>query len=366
MSKYILGDWKNFDQKRIENIQNNLIHWYKKNHRKLPWRETRDPYYIWISEVMLQQTRVETVIPYYENFIRKFPTIHALADAKEEEVLKAWEGLGYYKRARNLAVGARYIVTNFNGKMPAGLQEILKIPGIGAYTAGAVLSIAFSKVVPAVDGNVMRVFSRLFYVTGDIMEGKTRKEMEKIGYALVPSSHPSFFNQSLMELGALICTPTAPKCTACPVFDDCEARKEAIQDTLPIRKKKEKIPEIEMELAFVRIREKFLITKRPSEGLLAELWTLPSVERDKHRGEGKSIHALLEDLYGLCTDVGNPVAENHHIFTHMKWKMKTYGFLAKKEVQIDYPEIRWITWDELSDYAVPTAFMKVFKKIRGA
>lgn len=364
MQNYSLGDWQNIDQQKVAWIQHHLITWYEKNHRRLPWRERNDPYGIWISEVMLQQTRVETAIPYFLNFMNKFPNIKILAQADEEEILKAWEGLGYYSRARNIYRGAKVIVSDYNGQIPDTMKEIRKIPGIGPYTAGAVLSIAYGKPVAAVDGNVMRVFSRLFYITEDIGEGKTRKEMQKIGEIMVLQHNPSFFNQAIMELGALICTPTSPKCIACPVYKQCTARKEGLQGELPIKKKKTKTKTVELEVALVWDKDRFLISKRPSEGLLAQLWALPAVEREANVKRGKSIALELRDTYDLSVEEEGFLFKKQHIFTHLKWKMMVYEFHATIQSLIDYPEIQWITLDEVKKYAFPTAFMKVIKSLQ--
>jgi A/G-specific adenine glycosylase len=361
---YKIGDYEKFDRLKTRKIQENLIDWYKKNHRKLPWRETKNPYYIWISEVMLQQTRVDTVIPYFLRFIDKFSNIESLSNADEEVVLKMWEGLGYYSRARNLHRGAKVIIKEYDGKMPDTLKEIKKIPGIGPYTAGAILSIAYNEAVPAVDGNVMRVFSRLFYIKEDIGENNTKKEMEKIGQMVVSKENPSFFNQGLMELGALICTPTSPKCVACPLFMECTGRKLMIQETLPIKKKKIKVKLVEMELAVVYKDEKILIMKRPTEGLLANLWALPSIEREKNMEEGESIRLELEENYGMTIKNKKYLFEKQHIFTHRKWKMKVYSFELIRDEKIDYPEIQWISLQEIKKYAFPTAFMKVLKNVK--
>ncbi|TCO73124.1 A/G-specific adenine glycosylase [Marinisporobacter balticus] len=363
MTCYTLGAWKNINKIKIENIQKHLNLWYEKNHRKLPWRETNNPYYIWISEVMLQQTRVDTVIPYFLNFINKFPNIESLAYAHEEEVLKMWEGLGYYSRAKNLHRGAKVIVEDFNGNMPDTLEEIKKIPGIGPYTAGAILSIAYGKRAAAVDGNVMRVFSRLFYIKEDIAESKTRKEMEKIGGHVVSPQNPSFFNQGLMELGALICTPTSPKCIACPLFLECSAKSLGVQETLPIKKKKPKVKTVEVEMAIVYKKKKLLIMKRSTQGLLANLWAVPATERELNFENGKSIRLELEENYGMKVTEGKFQFEKKHIFTHLKWKMKIYFFKLIEESPIDDPEIKWILHDEIEKYVFPTAFMKILKEI---
>lgn len=214
-----------------------LLAWYDLQKRDLPWRINRDPYRVWISEIMLQQTRVDTVKPYYRNFMEKFPTIQALAEAPEEDVLKAWEGLGYYSRARNLQTAAREVKANYGGVVPDTPKEIAKLKGVGSYTAGAILSIAYEKPEPAVDGNVMRVFSRLLYMEDDIAKPATRVKFEHLVRQTIPHDRAGDFNQALMELGALICLPRTPHCLTCPVFDYCLARKEGVQKELPVKGK---------------------------------------------------------------------------------------------------------------------------------
>ncbi|WP_053955336.1 A/G-specific adenine glycosylase [Inediibacterium massiliense] len=364
MSFYKFGDYENVSSKVIKEIQINLIDWYMKNHRKLPWRENQNPYYIWISEVMLQQTRVETVIPYFLNFINKFPNIKALANANEEDVLKAWEGLGYYSRAKNLHRGAKMICDEFLGLIPKNQKEIQKIIGIGPYTAGAILSIAYDQPVPAVDGNVMRVFSRLFYIKEDIGANKTRKEMERLGEVLVSRENPSFFNQALMELGAMICIPKNPKCIACPLFSQCMGRKLGVQHTLPIKNKKIKKREVNLEVALLWNENKFFIVKRSSQGLLANLWALPSVEREKNIEEGKTIILELEENYGMIVEKEKFLFQKEHIFTHLKWNMKVYLYKLIKSSIVEYPENGWIDKEEIEKYTFPTAFMKILKEIK--
>jgi A/G-specific adenine glycosylase len=364
MATYRIDDWKYLDKTRILSIQRQLIDWYGKNHRKLPWRDTRDPYYIWVSEVMLQQTRVDTVIPYFLNFIEKFPTIEALAQAHEEAVLKAWEGLGYYSRVRNLQRGARVVMAQYDGLVPNNLHEIRKIPGIGPYTAGAILSIAYDKPVPAVDGNVMRVFSRLFCIENDIADGKTKNEMEKIGNVVVPEDNPSFFNQGLMELGALICTPLSPKCVACPIYGKCCAAEKGIQNELPIKKKKQAAKDVALEVALVWKKDKLLLMKRPTDGLLASLWAFPAVEKEGSWEPGTSIMQELKEHYGVTVGKIAYAFDAHHVFTHLKWNMKVYDCELSAEEKIEYPQIQWVTLEETKNYAIPTAFMKVLKKIK--
>ena len=222
-------------------IRENLLLWFKKNARDLPWRKTRNPYAIWVSEVMLQQTRVDTVIPYYRRFIKTFPTVQRLARADLSEVLKVWEGLGYYSRARNLQKAARIISSQFHGRIPDTLDGLLSLPGIGRYTAGAILSIAFNQEAPILDGNVKRVLSRLFAVSGNPARGKAEALLWQLSASLIPEGHASPFNQALMDLGATVCTPKVPQCSICPLARLCKAKTEekSLRNTPPGRLKRE-------------------------------------------------------------------------------------------------------------------------------
>ncbi|KAE8558750.1 A/G-specific adenine glycosylase, partial [Paenibacillus polymyxa] len=220
------------EQKRYFSFE--LLNWYTRNKRDLPWRRHRNPFYIWISEIMLQQTRVDTVIPYFNRFIARFPTIEALAEAPEEDVLKLWEGLGYYSRARNLQTAAKQVVELHGGQVPDDTQAVAALKGVGPYTTGAIMSIAFNRPEPAVDGNVMRVLSRYFLIEEDIMKGSTRSHMESLVRELIPEGRAADFNQALMELGALVCTPKSPHCLTCPVMEHCSGRLAAPQAPPPV------------------------------------------------------------------------------------------------------------------------------------
>ncbi|WP_148931719.1 A/G-specific adenine glycosylase [Paenibacillus methanolicus] len=258
-----------------------LLDWYRANKRVLPWRMNRDPYRIWVSEVMLQQTRVDTVIPYYERFMAKFPTITVLAEAPEEEVLKLWEGLGYYSRARNLQAGAQEVAERHGGIVPDNKDMVAALRGVGPYTTGAIMSIAFNRPEPAVDGNVMRVLSRYFCLEDDIAKPSTRIGIEKLAASLIPEGAAGDFNQALMELGALVCTPKSPGCLTCPVMAHCEGRAEGKEHILPI-KTKAKPPRPETRLAALVVGTgehagKLLVRQRPESGLLARMWELPHV-----------------------------------------------------------------------------------------
>ncbi|REE69688.1 A/G-specific DNA-adenine glycosylase [Paenibacillus taihuensis] len=258
-----------------------LLSWYLANRRDLPWRQNRDPYRVWVSEIMLQQTRVDTVIPFYERFMEKFPTAAALAEAPEAEVLKCWEGLGYYSRARNLQAGAREVVSLHGGVMPDDKEAVAALRGIGPYTTGAIMSIAFNRPEPAVDGNVMRVLSRYFCLEDDIAKPATRVGIEKLAASLIPEGAAGDFNQALMELGALVCTPKSPGCLTCPVLQHCEGRMAGKEHILPI-KTKAKPPRPETRLAAIITGSgehagRILVRQRPESGLLAQMWELPHV-----------------------------------------------------------------------------------------
>ncbi|EUJ22611.1 A/G-specific adenine glycosylase [Listeria grandensis FSL F6-0971] len=233
-------EWEN---EKITAFRSALIDWYEANKRVLPWRENTDPYRIWVSEIMLQQTKVDTVMPYFERFMTWFPTMQDFADAPEERILKAWEGLGYYSRVRNLQAAMKVVVAEHNGVVPSDLEGILALKGVGPYTAGAVLSIAYERAEPAVDGNVMRVISRVLEIDDDIMKQKTRKKFEAALYDLIDPEKPGEFNQGLMEIGALVCTPKKPMCLVCPLQEFCEAHQVGKEEEYPVKIKKNKSEE---------------------------------------------------------------------------------------------------------------------------
>ena len=315
-----------------------LLAWYDEHKRDLPWRRSRNPYHIWISEIMLQQTRVDTVIPYFLRFVEKFPTVEILANAPEEEVLKCWEGLGYYSRARNIQSAAKQVVERHGGIVPDTPEEISALKGIGPYTAGAVLSIAYNVPVPAVDGNVMRVLSRYFCLEDDIAKNPTRIKMEKLAGELIPAGRASDFNQALMELGALICTPKSPHCLTCPVMKHCKGRINGMEEQLPV-KTKAKPPRPEHRLLAVIEGQgehagKVLIRQRPATGLLARMWELPHViaEESKKAGAGVNLseEAAMQRLSmalhneGVEVRPGEAWMTAEHTFSHIQWYMRVF------------------------------------------
>lgn len=332
--------------------QENLLAWYEVVHRPLPWRETSDPYKIWISEVMLQQTQVVTVIDYYKRFLKVFPTIQDLAESDEEVVLKLWEGLGYYSRARRLRLCAKEVMEKHGGQFPENYEKVLSLSGIGPYTAGAILSIAYNMSVPAVDGNVMRVISRHFKIESDISKPSTRKVFEEKVTTLLPEDR-RHFNQALMELGATVCTPRNPKCECCPVRVTCEAERLGIQDRLPVKTKKVKKVKKQMKLAYVKSEDKVLITKRPDDGLLGGLWGFPIVEADEE------LEWELKDAYDLEVNFSGIKSTAQHVFTHLIWDMTLMAFETQDQRVVDYPIVHWVAESELENYAFPTAFKKL-------
>ncbi len=352
-------------------IQQKLLDWYMQYHRKLPFRESHNPYNIWISEIMLQQTQMDTVIPYYERFMIQFPSVTELANAQEEEVFKMWEGLGYYSRARNLIKCARIIAEDYGGVFPDDYDKALKLPGIGSYTAGAVLSIAYNLKYPAVDGNVMRVISRIYNMDEDIANPKSKKVFEDKITSILPDD-ARHFNQALMELGALICTPKSPKCSFCPICVDCIAFELDLQYRLPVKTQKQKNRKMHLAVAIIKHGEMILFTKS-DKGLLSGLWGFPSSEGEtKASAKEKLIKTLSKEL-GMVVENATEVGKEKHVFTHKTWLMTVYqiksNYLSSfkentliKETDVLYKfDTAWIESDEIENYAISTAFRKILK-----
>lgn len=333
-----------------------LMRWFNENKRSMPWRNTTNPYYIWISEVMLQQTQVATVIPYYIRFIERFPTVNALASASLDEVHNYWQGLGYYRRGENLWKGSKMIVEKWQGIFPTDPTLIKEIPGIGPYTLGAICSIAFNLPLPSVDGNVMRVISRWYCLKDDIAFPKSRKIFEQKVMENMPSE-PRIFNQALMELGALICTPTSPKCEICPVCRYCLAYKQNSQLEYPVKSKKAKKTEEAYILPIIKKGDTFLMVKRPPTGLLAHLWGFPMISKEDWE-------TLPESIKNQPT-----LATVSHIFTHRVWKMIPVIIpypasqimpLIESQLKTEYDYIHPDAFDTM---AISTAFKKVIKEL---
>ncbi|MGE7663445.1 A/G-specific adenine glycosylase [Peribacillus sp. NPDC097197] len=350
----------------IEAFQKDLVNWFLEEQRDLPWRENKDPYRVWVSEIMLQQTRVDTVIPYFNRFMDWFPTLGEFAVADEEKVLKAWEGLGYYSRVRNLHSAVQEVQASYNGIVPDSPEEISKLKGVGPYTAGAILSIAYGKPEPAVDGNVMRVLSRILMIYEDIAKPKTRKTFEVAVRKLIDPNHTSEFNQALMELGALICTPGKPACLLCPVQSHCLAFEEGVQSELPVKIQKKKSRDVPI-VAAILTNEKgeFLIHKRASEGLLANLWEYPNFEIHttlQHKRE--FFEARFLETYGSKPELIDSLVKIEHVFSHLVWKMDTYTGVLKEPIGDDTlgeNQLKWVSKEAMEEFAFPVSHQKMMK-----
>jgi A/G-specific adenine glycosylase len=350
-----------------------LLEWFRVHQRDLPWRANRDPYRIWVSEIMLQQTRVDTVIPYYERFMERFPTLEALADAPEDEVLKHWEGLGYYSRARNLHAAVREVKERYNGRVPDTPEAIASLKGVGPYTAGAILSIAYNVPEPAVDGNVMRVLSRYFLMRDDIAKPAARKKMEAAIREIIPHDAAGDFNQALMELGALVCTPRAPQCLTCPVMAACQARLAGEEESLPV-KTKAKPPRPEKRLVALVVGRgqaagKVLVRQRPNSGLLAGMWELPHVPEpeakrpldDRWRMNHLQAEMQRDNLRLIPVEW---LVRVDHTFSHLKWELDVFRCVWETEDgETPLPEgYRWMSAEERAEAAFPNAFLRILRQ----
>nr|WP_295971345.1 A/G-specific adenine glycosylase [uncultured Bacillus sp.] len=356
---------KNNNLKRLEAIDAegfrcDLINWFMEEKRDLPWRQDRDPYKIWVSEIMLQQTRVDTVIPYFTRFIEQFPTVKALSEAEEENILKAWEGLGYYSRARNLHSAVKEVQEKYGGKVPEDPKEISSLKGVGPYTAGAILSIAYGKAEPAVDGNVMRVLSRILSIWEDIAKPATRKIFEKAVRQLISHDNPSYFNQALMELGAIVCTPSSPSCLLCPVREHCSAFHEGVQDELPVKIKNKKQRAVHLAAVVLQDeRGRTLIHKRPENGLLANLWEFPNVEIHlPYRSEGEQLQEYIRSEFGVEMQLGDMAGTIDHVFSHLTWNIHVYqGTLLT--IPDERQDLKIVSTTEIDIYPFPVSHQKI-------
>jgi A/G-specific adenine glycosylase len=352
----------NLDKIDIASFQNDLISWFKREQRELPWRKDRDPYKVWVSEIMLQQTRVDTVIPYFNRFLEWFPTLEDLAAAEEEKILKAWEGLGYYSRVRNLQSAVKEVQEKYNGIVPNNPEDISSLKGVGPYTAGAILSIAYGIPEPAVDGNVMRVLARILSIWEDIAKPATRKVFEQAVRRLISQTDPSSFNQALMELGALICTPTSPSCLLCPVREHCRGFYEGTQNELPIKSKKTKQKQVQIAAFFLTDKDgKILIHKRPNQGLLANLWEFPNVEIDfALQNEKRQLSGLSADTLGVEIESIKRMGQIQHVFSHLIWNIDAYTGIVTSFPE-EEQEWKLVSVEELDDFAFPVPYQKMRK-----
>ena len=340
--------------------------WYAENKRDLPWRrDAHDPYRVWISETLLQQTQVATVIPYYERFLARFPNVRALASARLDDVLKTWEGAGYYARARNLHRAAKEIVARFDGKIPSTVEELLTLPGIGRYTAGAIASIAFHRDAPVLDGNVTRVLCRYFKITGDPKGAATQKKLWELAGTLLPQGRAGDFNQALMELGATVCAPRNPQCAVCPFKRGCLARRLNLQEKIPTKRKKKELPHHQVAVGIIWKGKHILIAKRFARDLLGGLWEFPGGHRERRETLKRCVAREVREELGIEIAVEEEFTVVDHAYSHFKITMHAFQchWLRGRPRAIGCAAWKWIAPRDLARYAFPAANRKIIERL---
>lgn len=332
----------------MSRLSSRLLNWYDQNKRTLPWRGPlrNDAYAVWVSEIMLQQTRVETVIPYFERWMRLFPTVQALASATEQAVLSAWEGLGYYSRARNLHKASKIVAGEHGGKLPEEVKELLVLPGIGRYTAGAIASIAFGADEPALDGNLKRVYARLFDVVEAVDSPKGEKLLWEFARTNLPKGRAGDFNQALMDLGAMICLPKKPRCLICPVFDQCKARRNGTQELRPVKKPRISTPQYVYAAGIVVRGGRILMTQRPSQGLLGGMWEFPNGRVDGDPAQ--ELAKVLRMGYSLKVRMKEPLGVVRHAYTH--FKVTVHAFRCELTESSGVKGLKWVPVRDLGKH----------------
>ncbi len=343
-----------------------LISWFQKHQRDLPWRAGRTPYATWISEIMLQQTQVQQVVPYYLRFMVRFPTIQTLAKAPIIKVLKAWEGMGYYSRARNLHQTAQIIVKQFAGEIPSDFQDLLKLPGIGRSTAGAILSLGYNKPFPVLDGNIRRVLIRFFYIDLDPGKTDTINKLWGVIQGIIPLRKAGRFNEALMELGALVCHPDNPDCIHCPLKKDCLGFRSGHPGTLPVKRTRKPIPHFEVTAAVIQNRKKILITQRPEKGLLGGLWEFPGGKKEPGESLEQCLEREIREELNIAVKVGECFIRVRHAYTHFRITLNCF-FCRKlngRITPIGVMDFRWVSPEELDRFPFPRADQKVIEYLK--
>jgi A/G-specific adenine glycosylase len=353
-------------QQRYAQVQEALLDWFARNACDLPWRRTRDPYAIWVSEIMLQQTRVQAVVPYYERFLQRFPTVQRLARARIDTVLKLWEGLGYYSRARNLHDAAREIVARFGGHLPATREELLMLPGIGRYTAGAIASIAFGRREPLVDGNVTRVLCRIFRISDSPKDAAVQARIWSLAEDLVPEGRAGQFNQALMELGREVCQPRHPSCAQCPVSHLCDARRHNEQDSLPTRAPKKRLPRHVVAVGVIYHEGRILIDKRKPEGLLGGLWEFPGGKKRREESLAATVRREVREELAIVVRVGRLLAVVDHAYSHFRVRLHAFEctYVSGTPRCITCADFKWVRPADLRRYAFPAANHRIIAVLR--
>jgi A/G-specific adenine glycosylase len=343
-----------------------LLDWWDAGHADLPWRRTRDPYAIWVAEVMLQQTQIATVIPYYERWLARWPTVHDLAAASLDDVLKSWEGLGYYGRARNLHAAARTVVNEHGGRIPDTVAALLKLKGIGPYTAGAIASIAFERQAPVLDGNVTRVLSRLADLAEDVTTTTTKKKLWRMAGELAPAQRPGAFNQALMELGQTICLPAAPHCHLCPVAAHCLARQRGSQLERPLRPPRRRTPHYHVAAGVIwREDGRFLIARRPAEGLLGGLWEFPGGKQEPGETLPETLQREIREELAIEIAVDRPLLPIKHAYTHFHITLHPFHatYHSGRVQHLGVAGHAWVRLNELDDYAFAVTDRKIIGQL---
>ncbi len=351
--------------KRRHLIQTSLVDWFTRNQRDLPWRKLYDPYQVWISEIMLQQTQVKTALPYYDRWMKALPDIESVANASEDKILKLWEGLGYYSRARNLQKAAKMIMERHGGLFPNKFEDILELPGIGRYSAGAIASIGFNQNFPVVDGNVIRVLARLFAFEDNTRLPKNVERFWKWAEELIPEGQARFFNQGMMELGALICSPKSPKCESCPWQSLCVAKKKDLELHLPNRGESQKLISIRVTCAVIRHKGKIFIQKRPNHGLMGGLWEFPGGKAESGESELKAIHREIGEELGVTLKNVKKIDRIKHGYTKFDVDLHCFSAeLASGTLKLTAAtEGKWVSPKALGKFAFPAADRKLIKKL---
>lgn len=345
------------NDQNIKKIQKRLLHWYQRHHRMLPWRATSDPYCIWVSEVMLQQTQTKTVLSYFDKFITQFPNVQCLAASDLQDVLKAWEGMGYYARARNLHRAAKIIVSEHNSKIPDNWTSIRRLPGVGDYIAAAVLSIAYNQPCAVVDGNVKRVLARLYKIKAPVNKSSSDKTFKAAGKGLLDLGRPGTFNQAVMELGATLCNPKSPACNNCPLQSFCRAFKDNLVAEYPKRIKPPPTPLHHIAVGVVYKNNRMLITRRKPEGLLGGLWEFPGGKVAKDESpESACVREIMEEV-NLNVNVVSYITRVKHAYTHFKIHLDVFACqYISGNVKLNGPvDFRWITLQEIDQFPFPKA-----------
>ncbi|MBI3951206.1 MAG: A/G-specific adenine glycosylase [Acidobacteria bacterium] len=347
-------------------LRRSLLRWYARTKRDLPWRRTDDPYRILVVEYMSQQTQIDRVLQYYDRFLKQFPDVQTLARASTQRVLKAWEGMGYYTRARNLQAAARKIVREFGGQIPAEYEDLLTLAGCGPYTAAAVASIAFNQPVPVLDGNVMRVLCRVFGIADDPRKQATRQRLRGLVQELISKGQAREFNQALMELGALVCMPQSPRCESCCWNFACEARKLPLPTMLPVKAQRPAVPHHEIAIGIVWKDSKVLIAQRQVQGLLGGLWEFPGGKREANESLRRCCAREIEEEVGVKVSIGQKLTTINHAYSHFRITMHVFEcqYVSGEPKPLACQEVRWVAPQHLNRYPFPAANKTLVEGLR--